>query len=42
MSLLEVSELRESAREQGIGSLDEIAWAILETSGKISFVKKES
>jgi uncharacterized membrane protein YcaP (DUF421 family) len=39
---LEVSELRESAREQGIGSLDEIAWAILETSGKISFVRKES
>jgi uncharacterized membrane protein YcaP (DUF421 family) len=34
------SEVRESAREQGIGTLDDIAWAILETSGKLSFIKK--
>ena len=37
---IEESEVRESAREQGIGALDEIAWGILETSGKFSFVKK--
>jgi uncharacterized membrane protein YcaP (DUF421 family) len=38
---IQVAEVRESAREQGIGSLDEIAWGILETSGKFSFVKKQ-
>ena len=37
---IEEAEVRESAREQGIGALDEIAWGILETSGKLSFVKK--
>jgi uncharacterized membrane protein YcaP (DUF421 family) len=36
------SEVLESAREQNIGSLDEIAWGILETSGKLTFVKKSS
>jgi uncharacterized membrane protein YcaP (DUF421 family) len=25
---------------QGIGSLDEVAWGVLETSGSISFIKK--
>jgi uncharacterized membrane protein YcaP (DUF421 family) len=37
---IEESEVRESAREQGIGTLDEVAWGILETSGTFSFVKK--
>jgi uncharacterized membrane protein YcaP (DUF421 family) len=33
-------ELAEEARIQQIASLDEVSWAILETSGKISFIKK--
>jgi uncharacterized membrane protein YcaP (DUF421 family) len=33
-------ELFESARKQNIGSISEVAWAILETSGEITFVKK--
>ena len=37
---LTIDDLAESARLQGIGSLDEIAWGVLETSGAISFVKK--
>ena len=36
------AEVLESAREQNIGSLDEVAWAILETSGKLTFIKKSS
>jgi uncharacterized membrane protein YcaP (DUF421 family) len=36
------SEVLESAREQNIGSLDEVAWGILETSGKLTFIKKSS
>jgi uncharacterized membrane protein YcaP (DUF421 family) len=35
-------EVLESAREQNIGSLDEVAWGILETSGKLTFIKKSS
>jgi uncharacterized membrane protein YcaP (DUF421 family) len=35
-------EVLESARKQGMGSLDEIAWGILETSGEITFIKKSS
>jgi uncharacterized membrane protein YcaP (DUF421 family) len=30
----------EEARQQQVGSLDEIQWAVLETSGQISFIKK--
>src|ERR687885_220760 len=37
---LTVEEMMEEARLQQIGSLDEIQWAVLETSGNISFVKK--
>jgi uncharacterized membrane protein YcaP (DUF421 family) len=33
------SEVLEAARKQGIGSLSEIRWAILESSGEITFVK---
>jgi uncharacterized membrane protein YcaP (DUF421 family) len=35
-------ELLAEARQQQIGRLDEIRWAVLETSGQISFVKKSS
>jgi uncharacterized membrane protein YcaP (DUF421 family) len=38
---LAVEEVMEEARMQQIGSLDEIQWAVLETSGNISFVKKQ-
>ena len=34
-------EVLDSARKQGIGSLDEVAWAILETSGEITWIKNE-
>jgi uncharacterized membrane protein YcaP (DUF421 family) len=34
-------EIAAEARLQNIGSLDEIRWAVLETSGQISFIKKD-
>jgi uncharacterized membrane protein YcaP (DUF421 family) len=37
---LSVDELAEQARLQQIGSLDDVAWAVLEPSGNISFVEK--
>ena len=37
---LAVQEVLEEARQQQIASLDEIAWAVLETSGKISVIPK--
>jgi uncharacterized membrane protein YcaP (DUF421 family) len=37
---LTLEDLAEAARMQGIGSLDEVAWGVLETSGTISFIKK--
>jgi uncharacterized membrane protein YcaP (DUF421 family) len=37
---LTVAELAEAARIKEIASLDEIRWAVLETSGEISFIKK--
>ena len=33
-------EVLESARKNGIGSLDEIEWGILETSGEMTFIQK--
>lgn len=33
-------DLAEAARRQGIGKLDDVAWAVMETSGSISFIKK--
>ena len=36
-----VEEVAAEARQQQIASLDEVRWAVLETSGKISFIKKE-
>jgi uncharacterized membrane protein YcaP (DUF421 family) len=35
-----VQEIRAEARQQSIGSLDEIRYAVLETNGKISFIKR--
>jgi len=35
-----LDDLTEAAREQNIGSLDEVAWAVMETSGTITFIKK--
>ena len=39
---LTVAELRAEARLQQIGSLREVQWAVLETSGNISFLKRDS
>jgi uncharacterized membrane protein YcaP (DUF421 family) len=36
---LTIEDLTEQARLQNIGSLDEVAWGVMETSGQISFVK---
>jgi uncharacterized membrane protein YcaP (DUF421 family) len=38
---LTVQEIMVEARQQQIASMDGIAWAVLETNGKISFIKKE-
>jgi uncharacterized membrane protein YcaP (DUF421 family) len=35
-----VDELLAEARQQQISSLDEVRWAVLESSGKVSFIKK--
>ena len=35
-----VGELEAAARQEGIGSLDDVRWAVLETSGSISFIAK--
>jgi uncharacterized membrane protein YcaP (DUF421 family) len=37
-----LEEVMEEARQQQIGSLDQIQWAVLETSGNISFIQKSS
>ena len=34
-------DVAEAARQQSIKSLEEVEWAIMETSGKFSFIKKE-
>jgi uncharacterized membrane protein YcaP (DUF421 family) len=36
-----VEELRAEARQQSIGTFDAIRYAVLETSGKISFVARD-
>jgi uncharacterized membrane protein YcaP (DUF421 family) len=36
-----LSEVMEEARLQQIDSLEQIQWAVLETSGNISFIKKQ-
>jgi uncharacterized membrane protein YcaP (DUF421 family) len=35
-----LEELAASARKQQIASLDEVEWAVLETGGQISFIRK--
>jgi uncharacterized membrane protein YcaP (DUF421 family) len=35
-----VEELRAEARQQSIGSLDDIDYAVLETNGKVSFISR--
>jgi uncharacterized membrane protein YcaP (DUF421 family) len=36
---LQVDEIAEEARGQGIESLDDVKWCVLEPSGKMSFIK---
>ncbi|HZC28361.1 MAG TPA: YetF domain-containing protein, partial [Gaiellaceae bacterium] len=38
---LTLEEVMAEARQQEVSSLDEIQWAVLETAGKISFIKKQ-
>jgi uncharacterized membrane protein YcaP (DUF421 family) len=35
-----LEELQAAARQQGIASIEQVRWAVLETSGKISFVER--
>jgi uncharacterized membrane protein YcaP (DUF421 family) len=35
-----LGELQSAARTNGIASLDEVRWAVLETSGSISFIER--
>ena len=35
-----VDELRAEARQQSVGSLDDVRFAVLETSGKVSFITR--
>src|SRR3954447_19533044 len=39
---LTVEELIGEARQQSIGSLDDVEWAVLETNGKVSFLGDSS
>src|SRR5438132_4234075 len=38
---LTADDVAEQARQNQIESLDQVRWAVLETSGQISFIKKE-
>jgi uncharacterized membrane protein YcaP (DUF421 family) len=35
-----LSEVAAEARQQGIATLDDVQWAVLETSGQITFIQK--
>lgn len=37
---LTLDDLAEGARKEGIAKLDDVAWAVMETSGTISFIKR--
>ena len=39
---IDIDDVAEEARMQGIENLDEIRWCVLETSGNMSFIKKSS
>ena len=36
---IDVGDVEEAARQEGIASLAEVKWAVLETTGRISFIK---
>jgi uncharacterized membrane protein YcaP (DUF421 family) len=36
-----IDDIAEQARLNNIGSLDDVRWAVLETSGQISFIKRD-
>jgi uncharacterized membrane protein YcaP (DUF421 family) len=38
---LTLEELRAAARQEQIASLDDVQWAVLETSGRISFIPRD-
>jgi uncharacterized membrane protein YcaP (DUF421 family) len=38
---LSVDEIREAARKQGIAQLSQVKWAVLETNGQITFIRRE-
>jgi uncharacterized membrane protein YcaP (DUF421 family) len=38
---LALIEVAAAARQDGIASLDQVQWAVLETSGRISFIQKD-
>lgn len=35
-----IEDLTEAARKEGIASLDEVRWAVMETNGQVSFIRK--
>lgn len=39
---LNLDDIAEEARGQGIEGIDQIKWCVLETSGSMSFIKKQS
>ncbi len=38
---LDIDDVAEAARQQGIAHLSEVKWGVLETTGQISFIKKD-
>jgi uncharacterized membrane protein YcaP (DUF421 family) len=38
---LTIDDLREEARAHGFARLDDVGWAVVEASGKLSFIKRE-
>jgi uncharacterized membrane protein YcaP (DUF421 family) len=38
---LDIDDVAEEARQQGIAHLADVKWAVLETTGKISFIKND-
>lgn len=38
---LDIDEIAEAARQQGIAHIADVKWAVLETTGKISFIKSD-
>ncbi len=38
---LGMDDVLAAARRQNIGSLDDVAWGVMETSGEITFIKKQ-